>query len=88
MNGRVLDLFGVCGQGLRASSDTLIRVRGALEAAGFGLWLGWHQDYLFDQKADRKVYGFWCKKQRQRIKNPANGTCPWGEAAVPRTVLL
>jgi cation diffusion facilitator CzcD-associated flavoprotein CzcO len=38
--------------------------------AGFGLWLGSHKDYFFDEKANRCVYDFWRKKQYPRVKNP------------------
>lgn len=38
--------------------------------AGFGLWLGSHKDYLFDEKSNRCVYDFWQRKQAPRVKNP------------------
>lgn len=38
--------------------------------AGFGLWLGGYQDYLFDMKANREAYNFWRSKQMTRVKNP------------------
>lgn len=37
---------------------------------GFAFWLGNYKDYLFDEKANRKAYDFWAKKQRARIHDP------------------
>ncbi|KAJ5232365.1 flavoprotein [Penicillium chermesinum] len=40
------------------------------EAGGFRFWLANYKDYLFDAKANRLVYDFWCKKVRQTIDDP------------------
>jgi cation diffusion facilitator CzcD-associated flavoprotein CzcO len=37
---------------------------------GFEFWLGTYKDMLFDMKANRAAYDFWCKKTRARINDP------------------
>jgi len=37
---------------------------------GFRYWLGNYKDYLYDAKANREVYNFWCKNVRARIGDP------------------
>jgi len=37
---------------------------------GFRYWLGNYKDYLYDAKANREVYDFWCKNVRARIGEP------------------
>ncbi|KAK5711156.1 hypothetical protein LTR15_012644 [Elasticomyces elasticus] len=53
---------------------------------GFRYWLGNYKDYLFDAKANRAVYDYWSKRQRQRLNDPAKRDIlaplepphPWG----------
>lgn len=40
------------------------------EGGGFRFWLANYKDYLFDAKANRLVYDFWCKKVRETIGDP------------------
>ena len=40
------------------------------KAGGFEFWLATYKDMLFDDKANREAYNFWCKKTRARIQDP------------------
>ncbi|PWY68397.1 FAD/NAD(P)-binding domain-containing protein [Aspergillus heteromorphus CBS 117.55] len=56
------------------------------ELGGFRYWVGTYKDYLFDPKANRVIYDFWCRKVRARIENPVKRDLlapleplhPWG----------
>ncbi|PYH96651.1 FAD/NAD(P)-binding domain-containing protein [Aspergillus ellipticus CBS 707.79] len=40
------------------------------EMGGFRYWVGTYKDYLYEPKASRVLYDFWCRKVRARIDDP------------------